>query len=188
MIAGIDVGKRTCHLAVISDDEVVYVGELRYDIPFDYAGIDAPLSMPKQGCFRECERKLHKMGIRVVPPIFLKEISAIGMTIAEKLKVKGVEVFEVYPYATRVILGFAKFDKRKKSGRVEILKALRKFLTVPELKDHNEIDAVISALTVKLFLDGKGELLCGKDGCILIPHPSVKSSVDNRLSYGTCSH
>jgi len=171
VIAGIDVGKRVCHMAVIEEDEVTYLGELRFDIPIRFVGIDAPLTMPRSGFFRECERKLHKIGIVVIPPVFLREIHKVGVDLMVRFRSMGVEVFEVYPYATRYVLGI-RYSKRRREGRMKILEGLCKYLKFPHTDDHNEIDAIISALTVKLYLDGRGEMVCGEDGCIVIPKPT----------------
>ncbi len=171
VIAGIDVGVKKCHMALIEGDRVVYLGELRLDFPIKFAGIDSPLTMPQEGFFRECERKLHKMGIRVIPPIFLKKVHEIGVKIAEELKSRDVNVLEVYPYATRWILGM-RWSKRRKEGRSKILESLKNYVEFPPTDDHNEIDAIVSALTVKMFLEGKGEIICGRDGCIIIPRRS----------------
>ncbi|WP_457548842.1 DUF429 domain-containing protein [Archaeoglobus sp.] len=149
------------------------MGELRLDFPIEFAGIDSPLTMPQEGFLRECVKKLHKMGIRVIPPTFLKKIHEIGARIAEELKSRD-DVFEVYPYATRWILGM-KWSKKRKEGRSKILEALRSYIEFPPTEDHNEIDTIVSALTVKMFLEGKGEKICGRDGCIIIPRKSPLS-------------
>ena len=169
-VAGIDVGLKRSHIAVLDRCKVIYVGLYgECDLDFDFAGIDAPLSFPTKGHFRECERRLHEMGIRVLPPKFIEGIARRGMAIAEELRRRGVEVYEVYPYATRVILNIApKANKRKKEGRIEIAKSLRRFVEFGELKSHDDLDAVISALTVKLYIEGMGERL----GEIIIPKPS----------------
>jgi len=171
MIAGIDVGVRRSYIAIIEDDKVVYTGILdNCEFDFKFAGIDAPLSFPAEGHFRECERKLHKMGIRLLPPKFIEKIALKGMEIAEELRGRGVQVYEVYPFATRVILGIApKVDKKRETGK--IVSALRRFIDVEDVDDHNIVDAIISALTVKLYVDGHGEVVEGRDGSILIPKP-----------------
>ena len=171
MIAGIDVGVRRSYIAIIEDDKVVYTGILddcKED--FRFAGIDAPLSFPAEGYFRECERKLHRMGIRLLPPRFIEKIALRGMEIAKELESRGVRVYEVYPFATRVILGIAPKANKKKEMK-EIIKDLRRFIDVRDVNDHNIIDAIISALTVKLYIEGRGEIIEGKDGSILIPKP-----------------
>lgn len=164
MIAGIDVGVSRCHMAILKGRDVVYLGEVIFDDSIEFVGIDAPLTMPKRGYFRECERELHKMGIRVIPPPFLRKIHEIGKDLARRFN----RVFEVYPYATRFILGI-RWSKRKKENRIKIAKELERFVRFPMTTDHNEIDAIISALTVKFYLEGRGEMVCGEDGCIIIP-------------------
>jgi predicted nuclease with RNAse H fold len=83
----------------------------------------------------------------------------------------GVEVFEVYPYATRFLLNIApKAKKSRKEGRIHLISGLRNYVIgINENLTHDEIDAVMSALTVVLFYEGKAKLVSGKDGSILIP-------------------
>jgi len=170
-IAGIDVGVRNDYIAVIQGDRVLFTGRLEEcELEFEYAGIDAPLSFPVRGPFRECERVLHRMGIRLLPPFFIRKVAVRGMEIADDLRSRGVEVFEVYPYATRVILNIApKADKRRELD--EIVKGIRRFVSVDDVGDHNIADAIISAITVKLYLEGRGKIIKGVDGEILIPSP-----------------
>lgn len=175
--AGIDVGTRVCKMALLGRD-LIYVGD--YDKEklkgVFAAGIDAPLSFPSKGKLRECEKKLLKLGIRLFPSgaEFFRETALIGMAIAEELRALGIRVFEVYPYATRFVLEIApKAKKRTKKGLKEIRLALSKFLAIPELS-HDEIDAVISALTVREFFEGRGLVLDG-DGEIVIPRIDWRS-------------
>jgi len=99
------------------------------EMDFEFAGIDAPLSFPIEGFFRECERKLQRMGITLIPPRFIEKIALRGMEIAELLRSSGVEVFEVYPYATRKILNIApKANKKKEEGRKMISVELKPLL------------------------------------------------------------
>jgi len=171
-VAGIDVGLKSCKLAVI-EEELLYIGE--YDIEklvgVIAAGIDAPLSLPKTGMLRECERKLLKLGIKLFPSgaPFFKPIALKGMEIACELRRNGIRVFEVYPYATRVLMGIApEARKRTKDGLFEITREVGKVLEVPTLT-HDELDAVISALTVREYLLGRGFVLGGEDGEIILP-------------------
>ncbi len=171
-VAGIDVGLNFCKLAVI-EDELLYIGDYRIEKLKGViaAGIDAPLSFPKTGMLRECERRLLKLGIKLFPSgaPFFKPIALKGMEIAEELRENGIRVYEVYPYATRVLMGIApNANKKTKSGLLEITTEVRKILKVPDLS-HDELDAVISALTVREFLLGRGFVLGGEDGEIVLP-------------------
>ncbi len=177
LVAGIDVGLKKSHVAVLEGRRIVYIGDFEdfirkgYDI--SAAGIDAPLSFPVEGSLRDCERELLKMGIRLFPSgaKFFRKIAERGIEIAEMLENRGVEVFEVYPYATRLILNIApKAKKFRKEGRIQLISGLKRYVgNVNTGLSHDEIDAVLSALTVALFCEGKARLVCGKDGCILIP-------------------
>lgn len=177
MYCGIDVGLRKCHAAVI-DKDIVFVGDygkLNLD-DIKVVGIDAPLSFPAKGAFRECERILLKMGIRLFPSgaPFFRKVVIEGIKIAEDLKRRGIEVYEVYPYATRVILNIApKAKKHKREGLAEIVRDLSKFIEVDKVT-HDEIDAIIAALTVKMYKEGRGIKLRGSDGEIVVPKGSIQ--------------
>lgn len=171
LYAGIDVGKKICKMAIIGE-ELIYIGD--YDknkLKGVFAvGIDAPLSLPSKGTLRECEKKLLNLGIKLFPSgaLFFREIALMGMKIAEELQSLGIQVFEVYPYATRVMKGIApKAKKRSKKGLEELRLALSEIIKIPALT-HDEIDAILSALTVKDFLEGRGFVLNG-DGAIILP-------------------
>ncbi|MCS7130030.1 MAG: DUF429 domain-containing protein [Archaeoglobaceae archaeon] len=171
-IAGIDVGIRSFKLAII-EDQLIYIGDYEKEkLRGVFAvGIDAPLSFPKEGMLRDCEKKLIKLGIRLFPSgaQFFRDITLRGIEIAQEIRKEGIEVFEVYPYASRVLMKIApKAKKRTKRGVAEIIEALKKFIELPELT-HDEVDAVISALTVREFLQGRGFVLSGKDGEIILP-------------------
>lgn len=176
--AGIDVGKKFCKMAILGK-ELIYVGDYDKDkLKGVFAvGIDAPLSFPPKGTLRECERKLLNLGIRLFPSgaQFFREIALIGMKIAEELRALGIQVFEVYPYATRVIMGIApNAKKRSKEGLEELRSAISRFFAVQDLS-HDEIDAVLSALTVKEFIEGRGLVLDG-DGEIVVPRKRFNTS------------
>lgn len=169
--AGIDVGKKVCKMAII-DKELIYVGDYnREKLQKVFAvGIDAPLSLPSRGAVRECEKKLLSLGIRLFPSgaPFFREIALIGMRIAEELRAMGLKVFEVYPYATRVMMGIApRAKKRSKDGLEKIRSDLSQFFAISDLS-HDEIDAILSALTVKEFLEGRGFAVKG-EGEIIVP-------------------
>ncbi len=176
LIAGIDVGLKVSAICIMKDYSIhslLKTQSISALSGIRYAGIDAPLSLPRSGNFRECERKLQKMGISLFPPLSDLMIGITGRGIEMKVLLEsgGVSVYEVYPYATRVILGIGRnVKKRSRSGRKSIARSLSKFVSnVPEMPEHDELDAIISALTVQLFLDGKGEEIGGRDGKIIVP-------------------
>jgi len=166
VICGIDVGIKKSYVALLEGEKVILVGELKDRVECDFCGIDAPLSYEEP--FRDCDRELLKMGISVVPlsTPFMKKLHEKAVEVVQKLDCR--EVYEVYPYATRKILGFD-YSKKRKDGRKKILDALREFVEIEsnDLNDH-EIDAITSALTVKLYKEGKGVAI-GKTCKIIIP-------------------
>ena len=167
LFAGIDVGLKKNILAVFDERELIYLGEHQEDIRFDVCGIDAPLSLPSKGTLRDCEIELIRMGIRLFPSgaEFFKPIALIGMKLAEKIR-EFAEVYEVYPYATRKILG-CNASKKNKAGREEIKKFLSKFFEFDLERSYSadELDAITAALTVYLLKKGKAQEI----GNIVIP-------------------
>jgi len=177
-IYGIDVGKSNYHIALLNDNELVKtfkigINELETNFKPDAVGIDAPLSFPLRGTLRECERKLIKKGVLLFPSgaNFFKEIVKNGIKAAAFFKNLGSDVFEVYPYATRVALNIVPQEKkRSRSGKLKIILQLKKYVrNISEKLTHDEVDAIISALTVLLFYKGLAEFIRGIDGEILIP-------------------
>lgn len=176
-VCGIDVGLKMSHVAVMEGRKVVSIFKVEDDQLDDLtsccaAGIDAPLSFPHKGTLRECEKSLIKMGIRLFPSgaDFFRGVAEKGMQFSTTLEGSGVKVFEVYPYATRYILKIAPdVKKQKKGGRAAITTDLNRYTGITENLNHNEIDAVIAALTVSLYYEGHGRILKGSDGSMLIP-------------------
>jgi hypothetical protein len=175
-VCGVDIGLRKSHVAVLNGRELVCTEELDDFICHGFkcpsVGIDAPLSFPKEGNLRECEKELLKLGIRLFPSgaRFFRRVAEKGIEVAEIFRKNSV-VFEVYPYATRVMLQLApEVKKFSKKGREQIVSKLKGYVrNVQESCNHNEIDAILAALTVTLYHEGKARLISGKDGSILIP-------------------
>jgi len=136
--------------------------------------IDAPLSLPKPNVhFRKAEIELRKLGVSALPLSFrsIQTLSIRGYTLAENLRSRGIKVIEVYPNATRSILSL---PSKKAEFRVQHLQKLgletrKKYLT------HHEVDAILSAYTAWLYVNGKAEKLGNEgEGEIVIP----KSNLD----------
>lgn len=150
-IAFLDQTVQTCLL--FTDEEILSVCE-----GAELVAIDAPLSLPKKGGLRKGDRRLIEMGFRVFPPLFsgMRLLTRRGMRLAAKLRRK-TEVIEIHPRTSGLIL----FETDKKT---ELLKKLRKIWPLRNPSEH-EIDAVLAALTGKLYLEGKTR----KVGNIVIP-------------------
>jgi len=171
---GIDVGTKKSIIAIIDENlKLLRVFEFEDNNPpkVDAVGIDAPLTLPEKGNLRECERYLLRItSLYPSGAEFFKEVVDRGMQIAEIMRKQGSEVFEVYPYASRKILKIAPESKKfTTKGRKRIMQDLHKYVEFSRDLSHDEIDAVIGALTVALYYRNAATLICGKDGKILIP-------------------
>jgi len=113
--------------------------------------IDAPLTF-SQG-YREADKALIRMGIRVFPPNFISELVFRAM----RLKVRLGNVIEVFPGAFYKLLNLKEEDLEK----------FVVFLNKP--RNKHEIDAVVCALTAAMALEGKTEAIGRKGERIVIP-------------------
>ena len=155
--------------------------------------IDAPLSLPKGLCClnedclcqpassgkgRLCERDLARQGI---PCYFTTKKSIINemvyraIDLKQEFRARGLEVIEVYPYASKVRFWGKSIPKKTSAQGLEYLKV---HLTgiFPDLAqhraklDHDRCDAVIAACTAYLYSQGKTEPIGDPDeGLIYIP-------------------
>ncbi len=125
--------KKSRAFIVFSDDEILKVVD---DVKPDVVAIDAPLSFPKQGYYRDGDMALKGMGFNPLSPLFpgMKCLVERGMKLKDVLTGKGYRVIEVFPRATEAVLGL----KEKKS---------------------HEYDALLCALTGKYYLQGRFESL-----------------------------
>lgn len=161
--------------SVFTDEDVI--SEVRKYDPM-LIGIDAPLSLPKGRQtvefkdgpkFRECDRVLYRLGIRFFPIVLgpMRMLTIRGIRLKGKLVNMGFKVVEVYPGATQDILGIP----RKSKGLNALRSGLRIWVTGSlDGLSGDELDAVTAALTVELYIEGKGEFIGDpKEGLILIP-------------------
>ena len=141
-------------------------------------GIDAPLSLPKGRRtieskdgpkFRECDLALYRLGIRFFPIVLgpMRMLTSRGIKLKDELTGMGFKVVEVYPGATQDILGIP-----RKSKGLDVLRLGLKNWVVGSLDglSGDELDAVTAALTVELYIEGRGEFIGDpEEGLILIP-------------------
>jgi len=154
----------TCQL--FTDKEVV---ETTLNCQPILVAIDAPLSLPRKGLLRETDREMHKQGYPVFPPLFrtMEKLTLRAMKIAEEIKKEGLSVLEVHPASTRKALEIPSKD-RKTTQAIFLQMGLKGDLKRTLTK--HEIDAVISALTGYLYLQGKTQLIGNeKEGYIVVP-------------------
>jgi len=152
---------------------------IEFSKPFTHIFVDAPLSLPlgrrsleeNNGIhFRECDLMLRKMGIRFFPMTLgpMRILTQRAIRLKDILEGLGKEVYEVFPGAFYDVMGVSRKD-RKAIGKFYLNMGLdlekRKYT-------QDELDGIACLLTGCMFLEGKGVLLKGGDGAIVIPkHP-----------------
>jgi len=108
--------------------------------------IDAPLSMPPSGPYRECDKKIRKAGILIFSfnLLSLKKLAKAGMKLASMLKKKKIKVIETYPHAV-----------------IKLNKSIAKKIIAKKFKNKDERDAYVCALVAKNFSLGKANCFSG---------------------------
>ncbi len=135
----------------------------------EIVAIDAPLSLPKQGALRECDKELLRRGIRLLPPAAgpMLKLTLRGIRLCTELRSRGFKVIEVFPGGAQDVLGIP----RKRAGKDRLLAGLRK-LGIKQLRDNitlDELDAVTAAYVGLLYLRHQVEIIGGCDGYIVMP-------------------
>ncbi|MBU7019386.1 MAG: DUF429 domain-containing protein [Theionarchaea archaeon] len=117
------------------------------------AAMDAPLSFHGEH-FRDGDLELRKE-YPILPLTFkgMQKLSQRGITLKSLL---SCPVIEVYPHASKKILGLTAPEDLEKYG----------FTTLPST--IHELDAAAAALTAQFYLQGKYRE-CGKNDIIIVP-------------------
>lgn len=102
----------------------------------------------------------------------IKVLARRGIRLDEAFRAAGIIPLEVYPFATLRLLGLPTAGKRTERGRRAIYRALRPIvpgLRHPRASEH-QLDAVVCALTAKLWREGKTRTVGRADeGLMTIP-------------------
>lgn len=168
-VVGIDLAGRESHITgvcVMAEDCATYSVHADEHILSIVEGaspeciaIDAPLSFNGEP-FRRCERELRRH-FRILPLTFrgMRMLTERGMMLAAHLREHGYEVIEVYPHASKSVLGIGT------SGLERYCKC------APRSRD--ELDAVVCALTAAFYLRGE-YVLYGDE--VVVPSPRASES------------
>jgi len=110
--------------------------------------IDAPLSRPRRGSLRKCDRILIERGLRVFPPLFggMKKLTERGIRLAKNLRRSRFEVIEIHPRTSGILL----FGTPERSRWTRQMREAG--LTIPDEMSVHEIDALVAALTGWFYL------------------------------------
>ncbi len=165
-LIGVDLAlRRPSSLAGYRRGEgVVIWGEIlkdRIDLDSDLVIIDAPLSLPKSGGFRDFERKVISRGYRLLPiksgP--MRGLAVVGSRIRKGLESRGVVVLETHPTSALKALGI---------DRDDVVRLFSPILSSPP-RSRDDIDALVCLLVGMLYLRGEAEIFEGDDGSMVLP-------------------
>lgn len=168
-IAFFDEGKLVVRI-LYEDSEIIETAS-----KFEYAFIDAPLSLPagrhsidekSPYHFRECDIKLRKLGIKFFPVSIggMRALTKRGMILSNVLQSRGVKTYETLPGAL-----YDRFGIRRKE--IESIKGFySQIFDNFEMRDYHqdELDAVACLITGVLYINGLSTNLDGQDGTIII--------------------
>jgi predicted nuclease with RNAse H fold len=127
---------------------------------------------------RVAERELYRQGIRLywtTRKTFIKTMIRRSMDLQRTLEAQGIQVIEVYPYASKVrLFGLPILKKTTKAGRQRLQECLEGL--VPGLREHgrllshDELDAIVAAYTGYLHGQGQAEAVGDREeGVIYVP-------------------
>ncbi len=130
--------------------------------------IDAPLSLPKEGAFRDFEREVLSRGYKLLPvkkgP--MKDLAIMGSRLKLKLESKGIKVVETHPSSALKALGTTRHHVVSFLSRVG-------FAPRPPTSEDDE-DALICLLVGILYLRGEVEIFEGEEGSMVLPKPGLR--------------
>lgn len=154
------------------DDELVALAE---EYSPRVVGIDAPLSFPKGGRLRGCDKALLRLGVKVFSPVFsgMLELTSRGIKLKEALEERGFEVIEVYPGGSQDLLGIPR-KSRDKRGLLEGLRSLG--VKFEETLQGDILDAITAAFTSYAYAVGEYILVSSEDCRLILPSPTLRPS------------
>lgn len=126
--------------------------------------IDAPLV--KEPKMREVDKLMIKQGLKVFPPNFswMRELSARGWLIAEKLRSLGIEVIETHPRSAMAVTGLGSLEELL--GLLGIKVRVGDFSRRILHKDQR--DSIIAAVVAYCYIKGCYNVVRASDGSIYI--------------------
>ena len=157
-------GRRLLKLLCLRRDEEI-VAELGADSPVIVA-VDAPLSMPQRGAFREVDRLLIARGGRVLPPVFkgMARLVERAQRLVGRLKAMGLRIVETHPMSALRLSGCPNALRLAE----ELGIGYSGFETVLRSGPKDLVDAFISAVVAMCVEEGCSLSVKGADGEIVV--------------------
>lgn len=141
----------------------------------EWIAIDAPLSFPKEGKMRVCDKNMRRFGSPALSPWLLSSLTKRGIKLYKLLLKEGYRCIEVYPRATQNVLKIKTEGKKPtRIWRSSLQKGLSRWiknLPSPEEKLYSShiLDALLCAYTA--YCKGKGNYqeVGDEEGRIVVP-------------------
>jgi len=156
---------KTC--LVYTDQEILE--NITHDRP-TLTAIDAPLNLPRRGILRKAEKEMIKRGYRIFPPKLptMEKLTIRAIKLNTLIAEKGYKTIEVHPTSTRKALNMPTKDWTKIQLILNSV-GLGRDLKGRTQSSH-ELDAVIAALTARLYLQDRTESVGNEtEGYIIVP-------------------
>ncbi len=173
LVAGIDLAvTRPSTIAVLSDCiEIDRAKSSELISRLSHAklvAIDAPLSLPSKGAFRDFERLLLRRGYKLLPLTLtsMTKLALKGTKLKRTLEERGIIVLETHPTSARKALGLSSEDIVNVMKRWELCEG--------PPKNQDEIDALTCLLVALLYMDGRVEEIKGEEGSMILPASGVQ--------------
>lgn len=131
---------------------------------FSMVVIDAPLSRPRSGAFRDFERILLARGFKLLPLNMssMIKLTELGCELRGELERLGVATYETHPRTARIVMGL--------SG-LELIDAMSKYSFCSEPRSRDDVDALTCLAVGLLHTKGLTEVVEGSEGKFLLPLP-----------------
>jgi len=122
--------------------------------------IDAPLSLPMTGYYRQLDLELKRRGFNVLPPSwrYMRELTLRAIKLAEAFTSLGVAVLETHPSSCLKSSGCYSFEALTSTLRIR----------VPSRISKDEEDSIIAAIVCAFHVQGKSVVVHSKDGSIVL--------------------
>jgi predicted nuclease with RNAse H fold len=133
--------------------------------------IDAPLNLPRRGILRRAEKEMIKRGYKIFPLKLpaMEKLTIRAIKLNTLIAEKGYKTIEVHPTSTRKALNMPTKDWTRIQMILNSI-GLGKDLKT-RIQSSHEVDAVIAALTARLYLQGRTESVGNETGgYIIVPN------------------
>ncbi len=163
--------KKPTGIAVLRDNRIVFYGVKYNDVDIietinsfkpTVVAIDSPLSFPTRGWFREVDRKMIRLGYRVLPPMWnsMKPLVERSIKIMKMLENNGIKVIETHPRSA--------IKSSNCSNWVELVEKNGIEIKGKQITNKDIIDAIIACIVALYYVKREAVSIKASDGVIYL--------------------